>query len=50
MLPYSPNKSNSSPIESIAMSIYLLQKNKKNGMDEKRIPKFASNCNEVHHE
>jgi hypothetical protein len=37
-----------SPIESIAMIRYLTYKNKINNMDDKRLPKIASNSSQNH--
>jgi hypothetical protein len=39
---------NLSPIESITMTRYLMYKNKINNMEDKRIPKVASNSNQNH--
>jgi hypothetical protein len=37
-----------SPIESMAMTRYLMYKNKLNNMEDKRLPKIASNSSQNH--
>jgi hypothetical protein len=36
------------PIESMAMTRYLIYKNKLNNMEDKRLPKIASKSNRIH--
>jgi hypothetical protein len=38
-----------SPIESMAMTRYLVYKNKLNNMEDKRLPKIASKSSHNHH-
>jgi hypothetical protein len=42
-------ETNLSPIESMAMTRYLMYKNKLNNMEDKRLPKIASKSSHNHH-